>query len=103
MIKTLDIAEFTPSADKVIWDVRDEVAYQAGHIAYAVNKPVDTLGMADLAEASGTIYVLCGGGNKAVRACERLEALDGSRTIVHLTGGTRQAAALGWALEKSSN
>lgn len=101
MIETLDIADFVPSADKVIIDVRDVEMYQAGHIAHAINQPIDTLSAELLNETSGTLYVLCGGGTKAERAVALLNELDPARTIVHLTGGTRKAVALGWELEKS--
>lgn len=101
MIQTLDIADFVPSADKVIIDVRDAEMYQAGHIAHAINQPIETLSAKILNETSGTLYVLCGGGTKAERAVQQLHELDSTRTIVHLTGGTRKAIALGWELEKN--
>lgn len=98
MIETLAIDEFTPSADKVIWDVRDPEMFRGGHIAHAVNHPIDTLNAALLKETAGEIYVLCGGGTKAARAVALLHSFDENRKIIHLTGGTRQAAALGWTL-----
>ncbi len=98
MIRVLDIAEFEPDSTMTIWDVRDSSAYHSGHIAYAINKPVDELTPDDLAAQSGTVYVLCGGGTKAQRAVERLNGFDDSRDIVHLVGGTRGAKALGWTL-----
>lgn len=101
MIKTQDISEFTPTADLTIWDVRDADKYQEGHIKYAVNVPVQSIDKALLDKSVGDIYVLCGGGTKAVKACEKLESLDPTRTYVHLTGGTRGAVALGWELENS--
>lgn len=100
MIKTQPIDEFKPTVDLVIWDVRDMDNYQEGHIAYAVNMPIECINETTLAETCGDIYVLCGGGTKAGRACELLEGLDPTRTYVHLTGGTRGAAALGWELIK---
>ncbi len=103
MIKTLEIAEFTPSADKVIWDVRDHSAYNQGHIAHAVNMPVDSLTAEQLAGVQGDVYVLCGGGTKAGRATQKLHEFDPSRTIIHLTGGTRQAKALGWEIISEPN
>lgn len=97
-VRKLEIKDFNPSAELNIWDVRDAEAYRAGHIAHAVNKPVDQLSVDDLAAATGSIYVLCGGGTKAERAVALLNDMDGSRDIVHLTGGTRGAKALGWTL-----
>ncbi|MDO4427490.1 MAG: rhodanese-like domain-containing protein [Moraxella sp.] len=98
MIERLAIENFVPSEDKVIWDVRDGEAFAKGHIKYAVNRPVDSLNPELLAATEGDIYVLCGGGTKAERAVALLHGFDENRRIVHLTGGTRQAAALGWTL-----
>lgn len=98
MIHQLDIEQFEPSSDKLIWDVRDAAAYRTAHIAHAINKPVDDITLADVQASTGTIYVLCGGGNKAVRAVNIINELAPECTIVHLTGGTRKAKALGWQL-----
>ena len=43
MITELKITEFTPTKDKVIWDVRDAEQYQEGHIEHAVNHPLSTI------------------------------------------------------------
>lgn len=98
MIKTLDIADFTPSSDVVIWDVRDKDSYQSGHIHHAIHVPIESISHDLLSQSLGDIYVLCGGGTKAERACKLLENLDSSRTYVHLVGGTRGAKSLGWTL-----
>lgn len=98
MIKTLDIADFKPQSSLTIWDVRDANNYQSGHISHAINVPIDSLNAELLAQTTGDIYVLCGGGTKAIKACDILETLDPSRTYIHLTGGTRGAKALGWTL-----
>lgn len=98
MIKTLDIADFSPDANLTIWDVRVPENYHSGHIAHAKNIPVENITPELLAQTTGDIYVLCGGGTKAVTACNLLESLDPNRTYIHLTGGTRGAKALGWTL-----
>ncbi|STZ00206.1 Thiosulfate sulfurtransferase PspE precursor [Moraxella lacunata] len=98
MIKTQDIAEFAPNDNLTIWDVRDADSYRSGHIAHAINVPIEHINAETLAQSVGDVYVLCGGGTKAGRACELLESLDPSRTYIHLTGGTRGAKALGWTL-----
>ena len=95
----LPITEFAPSADKVIWDVRDPIAYQEGHIAHAINIPLDSIDRALVDGVDDTIYVLCGGGSKAGRAAAQILALDPSKDVVQLTGGTRGAIAAGWQLE----
>lgn len=98
MIKTLDIADFTPNADIAIWDVRVPENYNSGHIAHAKNTPIEHITSELLAQTTGDIYVLCGGGTKAEKACQLLESIDPNRTYIHLTGGTRGAKALGWTL-----
>ncbi len=98
MISTLNIAEFTPSHEVTIWDVRDKDSYQSGHIAHAVHVPIENINHELLAQSTGDVYVLCGGGTKAARACELLETLNPTRHYIHLIGGTRGAKALGWEL-----
>ncbi|MDO4699922.1 MAG: rhodanese-like domain-containing protein [Moraxella sp.] len=101
MIKTLAIDDFCPSSDQTIWDVRPPDSYQQGHIEHAQNQPLDTLDKTLLDATTGDIYVLCGGGTKAAKACELLERLDPTRTYVHLTGGTRGAMAKGMTIIKN--
>lgn len=98
MIKTQAITDFTPNDNLTIWDVRDTDSYEAGHITHAINVPIEHINAETLTQTTGDIYILCGGGTKAGRACELLEGLDPSRTYVHLTGGTREAKALGFPL-----
>lgn len=98
MIRVLPISEFTPTADATIWDVRDANAYADGHIEYAKNQPLDRLTADLLANTSGTIHVLCGGGTKAGKAADLLNSFDDSRDIVMLQGGTRGAKAAGMAI-----
>lgn len=98
MIKTLDITDFAPNADLTIWDVRVPENYHSEHIAHAQNVPIENITPERLAQTTGDIYVLCGGGTRASKACELLENLDPNRTYIHLTGGTRGAKALGWTL-----
>lgn len=100
MIIKQQMKDFTPSADKIIWDVRDADRYQEGHIEYAQNHPLETLNKELLDSTTGDIYVLCGGGTKAERACQYLHELDASRNIIHLSDGTRGAQALGMTIVK---
>lgn len=103
MITTLDISEFQPSSDKTIWDVRDVDNYQQGHIEHATNHPLDTLDKSLLDGTTGDVYVLCGGGTKAQKAAERLNELDPTRSIIHLTGGTRAAIAIGMTIVREDD
>ncbi|AKG08123.1 sulfurtransferase [Moraxella bovoculi] len=103
MITQINIKDFTPSANKTIYDVRDEANYKAGHIEYAQNQPIETLDQALLDSTTGDVYVLCGGGTKAERACTLLNEIDPTRNIIHITGGTRGAQALGMPIIRESD
>lgn len=104
MIRELDITDFPSIQQKApqaqVWDVRDAKSFAEGHIAGAVNKPIEHLDVAVLANIpkGEPIYVLCGGGTKAGRAIALLESLDPSREYVELKGGTRGARAAGFPI-----
>lgn len=104
MIRELAITDF-PSIQKKapkthVWDVRDAKSFAEGHIAAAVNKPIEHLDASVLANISADepVYVLCGGGTKAGRAIALLESLDPTREYVELKGGTRGARAAGFPI-----
>lgn len=102
MIRKINIQEFTPNADDVIWDVRDAKAYDEAHLAGAVNQPISTLTAELLASVADPVYVLCGGGSRAAKAATLLDEIDPKRDIVILQGGTRGAKACGLAIESNS-
>jgi len=103
MIFKLDITDFDFHEGAIIWDVRDAAAYAEGHVHGAVNRPLNTLddGCLTFVAADCPIYVVCGGGSKAPRAAEKLEALDPNREYVVLMGGTRAARAAGMPVVSS--
>ncbi len=103
MIQELDIADFSALATDEIWDVRDAQSYQAGHLQYAKNIPLDCMTEELMAKAPAVIYVLCGGGTKAKKAAEKLHEYDSSKRIIHLIGGTRKAIALGMPIITESS
>lgn len=85
-----------PLAQANIWDVRDHSAYLEGHLEGAVNQPVEQgFTPAMLADLTGPLYVLCGGGSKAPRAAALITELNPELEVVILSGGTRQAKAEG--------
>ncbi|WII94752.1 rhodanese-like domain-containing protein [Moraxella haemolytica] len=98
MIKELPIEQFNPSVDKIILDVRDAQSYHLGHIEHAKNAPIDALTEYLPTDTTADIYVLCGGGTKAARACSYLNELYPTRNIIHLIGGTRGAIAHGMTI-----
>ena len=101
MIRTLAVTEFDQNQSATVWDVRDANAYAEGHLAGAVNMPLDQISAAVLAAvpADQPIYVLCGGGTKAGRAAALIESIDSRREGVELKGGTRGAVAAGMKVE----
>lgn len=95
MIREINITDYTPNENDTIWDVRDQKAYNEGHIEHAKNQPLDTLTADIFAQTQGTVYVLCGGGTRAGKSAQLLESFDNSRDIVILQGGTRGAKSAG--------
>jgi rhodanese-related sulfurtransferase len=77
-----------------IIDVRSPAEYAQGHIAGALNVPIETLPLAARRLPDGPIITACSYGRRGGRAAE-LIALTG-RTAFWIAGGTRawQAAAL---------
>lgn len=97
MIEKLDILSFSFDEHSIVWDVRDEIAYNEAHVKGAMNMPIDGLSVHSLHNipSNQPIYILCGGGLKAPRAAELLDSLDNSRTYFVLEGGTRVAKSHG--------
>lgn len=104
MIRELAISDFSSVQEKAstaqVWDVRDAKSFAEGHIAGAVNKPIEQLDVSVLANvpAGEPVYVLCGGGTKAGRAIALLESIDPSREYIELKGGTRGARTAGFPI-----
>lgn len=104
MIRELAITDFPSIQAKTltayIWDVRDSKSFAEGHIAGAVNQPIEHLEASVLANIPDCepVYVLCGGGTKAGRAIALLESLDPTRDYVELKGGTRGARNAGFPI-----
>lgn len=102
MIRKQEITTFEFPENAIIWDVRDTQAYAEAHLKGALNQPIAHLSADSLSQVSTDqpIYILCGGGSKAPRAAELLEALDSHREYVVLMGGTRAARDAGLPLEQ---
>ncbi len=103
MIRKQEITTFEFPEGAIIWDVRDSNAYAEGHVKGAVNQPINDLTADSLTQvaADQPIYMLCGGGSKALRAAEKLEAFDSKREYVILVGGTRAVRDAGLPLEQN--
>jgi rhodanese-related sulfurtransferase len=81
-------------AGDVIIDVRSAEEYALGHIAGAVNVPLETLPLAERGLPDGPIITACSMGTRAGRAAELLDLAG--RTAFSIIGGTKawQAAGL---------
>jgi rhodanese-related sulfurtransferase len=77
----------------IFLDVREPDEYARGHVAGAINVPIDALPgrIGDLPD--GQIITLCSGGGRAGRAAQRLDTLG--RVALALAGGTKAWAAAG--------
>jgi rhodanese-related sulfurtransferase len=85
--------EMWRAGDTVI-DVRSPDEYALGHIAGAINVPIDTLPTGADALPAGPVLTACGSGGRAGRAADLLDLAG--RTAFTIAGGTKawQAAGL---------
>jgi rhodanese-related sulfurtransferase len=88
-IATIDAGELAglvTRGEALLVDVRTPEEFAAGHIAGAVNRPLDTFDPAAVPREAGKRTVLyCRSGRRSLEAAERLAAAGGSAT--HLGGG----------------
>jgi rhodanese-related sulfurtransferase len=81
-------------AGDTLIDVRSADEYAGGHIAGAVNVPIETLPKGADALPDGPVITTCGSGGRGGRAAELLDVAG--RTAFTIAGGTKawQAAGL---------
>ena len=84
--------EMWRAGDTVI-DVRSPSEYAQGHIAGALNVPLDTLPLGARKLPDRPILTACGMGGRAGRAAELLDLAG--RTAFFIAGGTKAWAAAG--------
>lgn len=82
---------------EVVIDVRAAVEFAKGHIAGAVNIPIEELASADLPD--GPLLTTCGGGGRGGRAADAL--VEAGREAFSIKGGTRAWQAAGLPIESS--
>lgn len=82
---------------ELIIDVRSSVEFASGHIAGAVNIPIEELGSATLPD--GPVMTTCAGGGRGGRAAEALT--EAGHAAFSIEGGTRAWQALGLPIESS--
>jgi rhodanese-related sulfurtransferase len=87
------VAQALWAAGDPIVDVRTAQEYSAGHIAGALNVPLERLafGLDDLPR--GQVLTVCSMGNRSRQGADRLARLG--RTALSLRGGTKAWAAAG--------
>jgi rhodanese-related sulfurtransferase len=84
--------EMWRAGDPII-DVRSPSEYAQGHIAGALNVPLDTLPLGARKLPDRPILTACGMGGRAGRAAELLDLAG--RTAFFIAGGTKAWAAAG--------
>lgn len=74
-------------------DVRTAVEFREVHIPFARNAPSDRLDVAEFANSSGPVYVVCRSGNRAATACAKLASAGVN--AINVEGGTLAWIAAG--------
>jgi len=88
------------SSDLLVVDVRPAVQYRKGHVAGAVNLPLEKLdsGISDLAGRKERLAFMCTCGRRALEAIERVKERGVVGTLI--VGGYREWEAKGFPLER---
>lgn len=89
----LTVARALWAAGDPVVDVRTPQEYAAGHVAGALNVPLDRLPFALDTLPPGQVLTVCSLGNRSRQGAERLARLG--RPAVSLRGGTKAWAAAG--------
>jgi rhodanese-related sulfurtransferase len=89
----VEVARALWKAGDLIVDVRTAEEYAAGHIAGAVNVPLNRIGFAAAELPEGQVLTVCSMGNRSLRAAETLARIG--RPALSLRGGTKAWAAAG--------
>ena len=88
-------------------DVRTPAEFEAVHVTYASNVPLDRLDAAALVQqrtggANEPLYFVCQGGVRSRQACEKLAAA-GLANVVNVEGGTKACVAAGLPVIRAKN
>ncbi|MGW0231083.1 rhodanese-like domain-containing protein [Actinopolymorpha singaporensis] len=89
----LTVARALWAAGDPVVDVRSPQEYAAGHVAGAVNVPLDRLAFVLGTLPPGQVLTVCSLGNRSRQGAERLARLG--RPAVSLRGGTKAWVAAG--------
>lgn len=84
------------TAGDPIIDVRSAEEYAAGHIAGAVNIPLQRVAFAESELPAGQVLTVCSMGNRSMRAAETLARIG--RPALSLRGGTKAWTAAGYPI-----
>ena len=92
-----EAATLLDAEEAVLVDVRSQAAYEAGHIANAINIPVESDDLEDLIaklDQSEPVMVYCNGGGQSAECAKILEE-KGFKKIYDLDGGLSSWQASG--------
>ena len=95
---------FAKGENPELIDVRAPFEYQEVHAEFAKNVPLDQLDPEQVAAnrngSSGQpLYVICQGGNRSAKACEKFIAA-GHQEVVNVQGGTKAWEAAGLPVKR---
>lgn len=94
-IDVVTAREMLRAGDTIV-DVRTPDEYAGGHIAGAINVPIDTLPKGLTALPDGTLITTCTSGGRGRRAADLLATAG--RTAFALLGGTKAWRAAGYPI-----
>jgi rhodanese-related sulfurtransferase len=102
-ISPSDLARLRAAGQPVqLIDVRTPAEFQEVHVDFARNVPLDQLQPEALTPGGSgeALYVICRSGNRAERACQKLEAVG--LEVVNVEGGTLAWEAAGLPVVRSA-
>jgi rhodanese-related sulfurtransferase len=85
-------------------DVRTPAEYQAVHVAFAENHPLDKLNVTTINESRSNpdqpLYVICKMGGRSAKACQQFVDV-GMTNVVNVEGGTDAWVKAGFQVQRS--
>lgn len=92
----VEVAHAMWSAGDLVVDVRLPEEYAHGHIAGAINVPLDRIPVRAAELPPGQVIAVCSLGNRSRRGAEAFARAG--RTAFSMRGGTKAWARAGWAI-----
>ena len=98
---TISVAQLKPAVDSgaYLLDVRTPAEFAEGHIASAINLPLDEVeGRASEVPADRPVYVICRSGNRSAQASTILK--KAGRDVTNVGGGMNDWIAAGYPVTR---